>query len=69
MTLKGVLHNYNCMRLNEGKKFTKDDFLVVVVCDGYEKIPESFKELAREKGFLDEEILVQKGYMTVDRKG
>jgi len=37
--------------------FTKDDFLVVVICDGYECIPESLKTLAREKGFLDEALL------------
>jgi len=42
-TLKGCLHNYNCMKMDEKAKFTKDDFLVVVICDGYERIPESLK--------------------------
>jgi hypothetical protein len=57
-TLSGVIHNYNCLRLDEKTKFTKDDMVVVVICDGYERIPESFKKLAREKRFLDEQLLV-----------
>lgn len=47
----------------------KDDFLVFVVCDGYERIPESFKKLARDKKFLNEEILVEKGFMTKSEDG
>lgn len=66
-TLKGCLHNYNCMKMDEDMKFTKDDFLVVVICDGYERIPESLKRLARDKGFLDEEVLFQKGFMDMSR--
>jgi chitin synthase len=42
---------------------------VVVIVDGYENIPSSFKEVAREKGFLDEEVLFQKGFMDLDRDG
>jgi hypothetical protein len=30
-------------------KFSKDDFTVVLVCDGYGNIPESLKKLGREK--------------------
>lgn len=56
-TLSGLLHNYNCLRLDKKHQFTKDDFLVCVICDGYEKIPESLRKLAREKKFLDEEML------------
>lgn len=42
---------------------------MVVIVDGYENIPSSFKEVAREKGFLDEEVLFQKGFMDLDRDG
>ena len=56
-TLRGCLHNYNTLKSDPNSNFTKDDFLVVLVVDGYEKIPASFKEMAREKGFLDEEVL------------
>lgn len=46
-TLSGVIHNFNCLKLNPETKFTKDDMVVVVICDGYERIPETFKDLAR----------------------
>jgi len=41
--------------------------LVVVVADGYDNIPKSLKALGREKGFLDEEVLFQKGFMELNR--
>lgn len=68
-TLSGCLHNYNTCKLDKKLKFTKDDFLVCVVVDGYDKIPDSFKVLGREKGFLDEEVLFQKGFMETNREG
>ena len=68
-TLKGCMHNYNTCKLDPKLKFTKDDFLVCVVVDGYDKIPDSFKALGREKGFLDEEVLFQKGFMETNRDG
>lgn len=67
LTLEGCLHNYNTLKLEPHLNFTKDDFLVVVVVDGYDRIPASFKELAREKGFLDEEVMFQKGFMETNR--
>lgn len=66
-TLRGCLHNYNCLKAEPLHSFTKDDFLVVVICDGYDRIPASLKALAREKGFLDEEVLFQKGFMETNR--
>ena len=58
-TLKGIIHNYNCFRADQDKYgLTKDDFCVTIICDGYDRIPESFKAHARDKGFLDEEMLV-----------
>lgn len=68
-TLRGVITNYNFLKLDRFTKFSRDDFLVFVVCDGYEKIPESLKKLARQKKFLDESILVEKGFMTKDAEG
>ena len=38
-----------------------------MICDGYDRIPASLKALAREKGFLDEEVLFQKGFMETNR--
>lgn len=40
-----------------------------VIVDGYDKIPESFKKLARQGQFLDEEMLFQKGFMEPNREG
>ena len=42
-TLSGVFHNFNELRLDDKLKFNKEDFIVFVICDGYEHIPESFK--------------------------
>ena len=68
-TLRGLIHNYNTMRMDPKTKFTKDDFTIFVIVDGYDHIPESFKSLAREKHFLDEEVLVGRGFMTKDKHG
>ena len=55
-TLRGLIHNYNCFRSSK-KNFSKDDFLIFIVCDGFDRIPDCFKKLAEEKGFYDESIL------------
>ena len=65
-TLRGLIHNYNCFRSDKNFKLTKDDFLIFIVCDGYDRIPDSFKKHARDKGFLDEDILEHKGFMEKD---
>lgn len=56
-TLKGIIHNYNCFRADKDYNIKKDDFSIFIICDGYDRIPDCFKELARAKGFLDETIL------------
>jgi len=68
-TLRGLIHNYNCFRADKSYELSKDDFLIFIVCDGYDKIPDSFKAHARSKGFLDETILEHKGFMEMDRNG
>ena len=56
-TLRGLLHNYNCFRADKDANFTKDDFNIFILCDGYEKIPESCKKYLRSIEILDESIL------------
>ena len=70
-TLRGIIHNYNCFRAEEKfKNLNKDDFTVIIICDGFDRIPESFKKFGREKGFFDERFLKRKGWMkTVERNG
>jgi hypothetical protein len=68
-TISGVLQNYNSMYLDPEIKMRQEDMVVVLICDGYDNIPESFKEYAREHHFLDEDILLEKGFMELDRDG
>lgn len=42
-TMRGVIENYNDLRYDKSLNFKKHDLLVFLVCDGYERIPESFK--------------------------
>jgi len=62
-TLSGVLQNYNVMFMNEGMMLRQEDIVIVCVCDGFDKIPESFKKYATSCGFFDEQILRDKGFM------
>ena len=41
--------------------------MVVLVCDGYDKISEKFKKYATEHQFFDIEVLKQRGFMYKDR--
>ena len=45
-TMEGVLQNYNAMYMDDDIKMRQKDMVVVLVCDGYERIPESFKKYA-----------------------
>lgn len=69
MTMRGVLQNYNAMYMDPDVKLRKPDMIVVCVCDGFDKIPESFRKYATKKQFLDVDLLLQKGFMTQDRDG
>lgn len=69
MTISGVLQNYNIMHMDPKIGMKQEDLIVVLVADGFDKIPESFKKYATEKQFLDVEILKEKGFMFKDRDG
>jgi len=51
------------MNMDPSIKLRQQDLIVVLVCDGYDKIPESFKKYATENQFFDIEVLKQKGFM------
>ena len=57
------------MAMDPEIKMRQEDMVVVLVCDGFDKIPESFKKYATENQFLDIEALKQKGFMEQDRDG
>lgn len=67
-TLRGLIHNYNCFRSDKSYNIKKDDFLIFIVCDGFDRIPKCFKKLATEKGFFDESILTAKNFATRDER-
>ena len=56
-TLTGVIHNYNEMRLDKSLNMKKEDFVVFLICDGYQAISQDFKDFAREKQFFDLDVL------------
>lgn len=68
-TLTGVLNNYNELRADPELNFKKEDFVVFLIIDGYDNIPESFKKYATEKNFLDENVLRDRGFMKQTREG
>lgn len=45
-TISGVLQNYNAMYKDPLLKLRQNDLIVVLIADGYEKIPKSFIEYA-----------------------
>ena len=47
-TIEGVLQNYNAMYMDPDVKMRQKDMVVVLVCDGFDKVPESFKKYATE---------------------
>ena len=68
-TMTGVLQNYNIMFKDPDVKMRQHDLVVVCVCDGFDKIPESFKKYATDNQFLDVDVLKQKGFMKEEREG
>lgn len=66
-TMAGVLQNYNAMFLDPKVKMRQQDLVVVCVCDGFDKISDSFKKFATQNKFFDINILKKKGFMEKDR--
>jgi len=69
MTISGVLQNYNVMWKDPDIKMRQHDLVVVLVCDGFDKIPESFKKYATDNSFFDVDVLKEKGFMKEEREG
>jgi len=49
--------------------FTRYDLLVVLICDGYDKLSEDFKDYASKCEFLNTDHLMEKGFLNKDAKG
>lgn len=65
--MKGIISNYNELRNDPTMNFKKDDMFVFLICDGFERIPDSFKKYATEKGFFDIDTLIEKKFVVEDR--
>jgi len=63
ITLSGVIQNFNVMTMDDGLKFTGQDMVVCLVCDGFDKIPTEMKDYMRRHKLFDERILQEKGFM------
>jgi len=69
MTISGVLQNYNAMYKDPDIKMRQHDLVVVLVCDGFDNIPESFRKYATDHQFFDIDVLKEKGFMKEEREG
>lgn len=56
-TLSGVLQNYNAMYMDDDLELRQQEFVVCLVCDGFDNIPQSFKDYAKKHKLFDERIL------------
>jgi hypothetical protein len=52
-----VLLNYNELRDDPLLDFKKEDFVVFLIVDGFDKLTDSFKKFAIDKNFLSESVL------------
>ena len=62
-TLTGVLQNYNAMYMDDEVALRQEDIMVVVVCDGYDQVPKSFRDYITKHQLFDEQILRERGFM------
>lgn len=62
-----MIYNYNELRSDDELCFKKEDLLVFLICDGFDRIPESFKAFATEKHFFNIEHLIEKGFVEQNR--
>mmetsp|Transcript_16094 Transcript_16094/g.27181 ORF Transcript_16094/g.27181 Transcript_16094/m.27181 type:complete len:451 (-) Transcript_16094:1582-2934(-) len=62
-TMRGVLQNYKAMNYDPTVRLKQQELVVVVVCDGFDRVPESFQNFAKDKGFFDVEVLKNQGFL------
>ena len=62
-TMEGVLRNHLQITGDDRLEFGDEELIVVIICDGHDKIPESFKTFAADEGIYNEDYLIENGYM------
>jgi cellulose synthase/poly-beta-1,6-N-acetylglucosamine synthase-like glycosyltransferase len=65
-TMRGVLQNYEVMCQDPHINMKKNDFFVVLCCDGLDKIPQTFIDFLSERKALDLNLLREKGFADYD---
>jgi len=63
-TMEGIVRNHQQLKKDSRINFGEEELIVIIICDGHEKIPESFKTFATEEELYDEKILIDNGFMT-----
>ena len=53
-TMEGILRNHLQIRKDGRFEFGEEELIVIIICDGHEKIPDSFKTFATAEGLYDE---------------
>lgn len=66
LTMRGILQNYEVLCQDPKIRMKRNDLLVVLCCDGFDKIPESFIDYLTELKALDSKLLRDKGYAEQD---
>lgn len=61
--MKGVLENLSEMQSDQRVKFGSEEMFVVLLCDGYSKMQQSFKQFGFKHGFYNEQVMIEDGYM------
>ena len=63
------MYNYSYLCHDASLDFQERDIMVVLVCDGFDKLSKEFKEFAREKQFYDEEQMKRGSFLKTNSEG
>ena len=68
-TLRGLMDNYNELRDDTSLNFKSEDMVVFLICDGFDRITDDFKQFAKDKGLFNWDFIKEAGYMKENRQG
>jgi len=66
LTMRGIMQNYEVLCQDPKIRMKRNDLVVVLCCDGFDKIPQSFIDYLTELKALDAKLLREKGYAYID---
>ena len=65
-TMRGLIQNYEVLCQDPSINMKKNDLVVVLCCDGFDRLPESFIDFLEERKALDRNLLIDKGFANID---